>query len=93
MVKKLKKGWIRDISQEKNDDQRGGSGSYRWYEKGDIIASLVDGNIVNEGEWRISGKGFDAIESRGDIHIMLKYSDEKNINKIESLIRREKFRK
>jgi len=93
MDKKLPNGWIRDTSQEKDDSQRGGGGAYRWYQKkGGFIASLVDGDIVNEGEWRISGNDFDAIESRGDIHIMLNKSDLTNIRIIESLIRREKMR-
>lgn len=56
------------------------------------IASLVDGDLPNEGEWRISVPGFDGIESRGDIHIMLRKSDAQNIQAIESLIRREKMR-
>jgi hypothetical protein len=94
MVKKLKNGWVRDTIQEKEDSQRGGSGAYRWYEnpKKEFIASLVDGNIANEGEWKISGKGFDSIESRGDIHIMLNKSDDDNIRRIESLIKREEDR-
>ena len=94
-MKKLTKGWIRYKNQEKPDTQRGGSGAYRWYEnpKRGIIASLVDGDIANEGEWRISGDNFDSIEVRGDIHLMLRKSDANNIRSFEQLIKREKMRK
>jgi hypothetical protein len=89
MIKKLSNGWIRDYSQE-------GYNVLRWYEKGDIIASLVKTDFPNEGEWRISGtiskSGFDSISSRGDYHLMEKKSDAENIRKIETLIRREKLR-
>ncbi|MEK7179961.1 MAG: hypothetical protein AAB706_00635 [Patescibacteria group bacterium] len=94
MATKLPDGWVRDASQEKDDSQRNGSGAYRWYEKskGGFVASLVDGDIPNEGEWRISGKKFDSISSRGDIHIMLRKSDAENVRTIQALIRREKMR-
>ena len=93
-MKKLFNGWIRYNEDEKPDSQRGGSGAYRWYEKPSegIIASLVDGDIANEGEWRISGNDFDAINVRGDIHIMLRESDSKIIQRVETLIRREKMK-
>ena len=84
MAKKLKNGWIRDTSQEGNQ-------VFRWYEKGKIIASLVQGDFSNEAEWRISGN-FGSLESRGGKNIMLKKSDSQNIDTIESLIRREKYK-
>lgn len=83
-MQKLKNGWKRDYSQE--------TGSViRWYEKDNIIASLITGSY-DEGEWRISGDNpFISIESRGDIKIMKARSDSKNIETIETLIKREKY--
>jgi len=84
-MKKLKNGWKRDYSEE--------SGAViRWYEKGNITASLVEGEFPNELQWRISGDNpFISIESRGDKKIMEKKSDSQNIEIIETLIRREKY--
>jgi hypothetical protein len=87
-IKRFPNGWLRDTNQED------GKVVFRWYEKqkGGIIASLVKGEIANEGEWRISGDNLDSIESRGDINLMERKSDENNIRTVESLIRREKMR-
>ena len=81
--KKLSKGWIRETSDEN-------SNVFRWYEKGNTTASLVQGDHENEAEWRISGN-FGSLESRGGKNLMLKKSDAQNIRIIETLIRREKF--
>jgi len=82
--KKLSGGWTRDTVQE--------NGSvFRWYEKGDIIASIVETQFPNEAEYRISGN-FGSLSSRGDKHKILGNSDARNIKKIETLIRREKFK-
>lgn len=83
MIKKIK-GWKRDTSQETYD-------VLRWYEKGETIASLVNGDIEGEAEWRISGKGFDSISARGGKDIMLRKSDIDNVRRIEMLIRREQM--
>jgi hypothetical protein len=83
MVKKITHGWIRDEAQE--------SGAVlRWYEKGKTIASVVEGDIPGEAEFRISGKGFDGISARGGKDIILRSSDKENIRRIEMLISREK---
>jgi hypothetical protein len=84
-IKKLSKGWIRDTIQENYS-------VFRWYEKGETIASLVQGDIEDEAEWRISGKGFDSIQARGNKELMLRRTDAHNIAKIETLIRREKMK-
>ena len=82
-MKKIKNGWSRNTSEE--------SGAVvRWYEKGDRVASLVEGDNPKEGQWRIdTGKG--SIESRGILAIMNKRTDAQNIDTIETLIRREKY--
>jgi hypothetical protein len=84
---KLPNGWQRDFKEE-------GGNVLRWYKKPSegIIASLVKGDITNEGEWRISGHEFDTIEVRGDMYLMLKRSDLQNIRILDTLIRREKMK-
>lgn len=85
MVKKLSKGWVRYEEEETGD-------VFRWYEKKGIIASLVEGDIKGEAEWRISGNNLDSISARGGKDLMLSKSDSDNIRRIEMLIKREKMK-
>lgn len=61
--------WIRYKEQEKDK-------VYRWYEKKDIIASVVQGYFEKEANIRITGPNFDAIEVRGHKMAILDKTDE-----------------
>ena len=72
---KIKNGWKRDKSQERGD-------VLFWYEKGEITASVVKGDIPNEAEFRISSDTINSISSRGDLNIIKNATDSKRIDNI-----------
>jgi len=59
---------------KRNKRQEGGQ-VYRWFEKGETIASVVEGYFPNEANMRVSGRGFESFEIRGHKSAMLNKPD------------------
>lgn len=71
--------------------QEGGN-VFRWFEKGETIASVVEGYFPTEANVRISGRGFNSIEIRGHKSVILKRSDAELTRNFDMHIKREKER-